>query len=79
MPSDRETIVGRLVDRALRPLFPNGHLYNTQIICNLIVADRITVETRRAGAPAPVDHTPRWRWSGRWWSRPIPQRRVRPW
>lgn len=25
------------------------------------------------GAPA------RWRWSGRWWSRPIPQRRNRPW
>ena len=22
---------------------------------------------------------PRWRWSGRWWSKPIPARRVRPW
>ena len=32
----------------------------------------------RAGAPAPVDHTPRWRWSGRWWTKPIPQRRNRP-
>lgn len=33
----------------------------------------------RAGAPAVSDPTPRWRWSGRWWSRPIPQRRTRPW
>lgn len=23
--------------------------------------------------------TPRWRFSGRWWSQPIPMRRVRPW
>jgi hypothetical protein len=21
----------------------------------------------------------RWRWSGRWWSRPVPLRRHRPW
>jgi hypothetical protein len=21
----------------------------------------------------------RWRWSGRWWSKPIPLRRSRPW
>lgn len=34
----------------------------------------------RAGAEAPQGGLPpRWRWSGRWWSRPIPQRRVRPW
>jgi hypothetical protein len=33
----------------------------------------------RLGAPAPVETTPRWRWSGRWWSKPIPQRRNRPW
>lgn len=33
----------------------------------------------RASAPALSDATPRWRWSGRWWSRPIPQRRNRPW
>lgn len=33
----------------------------------------------RAAAPLAGDTTPRWRWSGRWWSRPIPQRRNRPW
>ena len=39
----------------------------------------IEVATPRAGAAAPADGVPRWRWSGRWWTRPIPQRRVRPW
>ena len=39
----------------------------------------IEVATPRAGAPVPSADLPRWRWSGRWWSRPIPQRRVRPW
>lgn len=33
----------------------------------------------RGGAGAPVVDAPRWRWSGRWWSKPIPARRVRPW
>ncbi len=30
-------------------------------------------------AAAPAARTPRWRWSGRWWSKPIPSRRNRPW
>lgn len=25
------------------------------------------------------DDAPRWRWSGRWWSKPVPLRRQRPW
>jgi len=33
----------------------------------------------RVGAEAPSVGAPRWRWSGRWWSKPIPARRVRPW
>jgi hypothetical protein len=33
----------------------------------------------RAGAAAPDGDAPRWRWSGRWWSKPIPARRNRPW
>ena len=35
----------------------------------------------RPAAPA-GDHAPRvapWRFSGRWWSKPIPVRRIRPW
>jgi hypothetical protein len=38
----------------------------------------IEVSWPRAGGPEPHVAPPRWRWSGRWWTRPIPQRRVRP-
>jgi hypothetical protein len=27
----------------------------------------------------PTETTPRWRFSGRWWTKPIPTRRDRPW
>ncbi|HMK13226.1 MAG TPA: hypothetical protein VK461_16680 [Acidimicrobiales bacterium] len=33
-------------------------------------------------APLPEDateHTPAWRFSGRWWARPVAVRRARPW
>lgn len=39
----------------------------------------VEVAWPRAGGPEPSTEPPRWRWSGRWWSRPIPQRRMRPW
>jgi hypothetical protein len=32
--------------------------------------------------PAPAEDTatlPRWRFSGRWWTKPVPLRRSRPW
>jgi hypothetical protein len=28
---------------------------------------------------AAAETTPRWRFSGRWWTKPIPTRRDRPW
>jgi hypothetical protein len=28
---------------------------------------------------APAADLPRWRFSGRWWTKPVPLRRVRPW
>ena len=34
--SDYEILTSRLVDRALRPLFPDGYMFDTQIIINLI-------------------------------------------
>ncbi len=34
--------------------------------------------TGATASPSPAE-TPRWRWSGRWWSKPIPARRIRPW
>ena len=33
---------------------------------------------RAVAAPAQAE-TPRWRFAGRWWSKPIPVRRDRPW
>jgi hypothetical protein len=36
--------------------------------------------TMSGGAAAPeVEEPARWRWSGRWWSKPMALRRDRPW
>ena len=40
--SDYEILISRLVDRAVRPLFPDGYLNETQIIINLISGDKET-------------------------------------
>jgi polyribonucleotide nucleotidyltransferase len=37
--SDYEILTSRLVDRAIRPLFPDGYMNDTQVIINLISAD----------------------------------------
>ncbi|MEM1120140.1 MAG: polyribonucleotide nucleotidyltransferase [Bacteroidota bacterium] len=37
--NDYEILTSRLVDRALRPLFPKGYMFDTQIIINLISGD----------------------------------------
>jgi hypothetical protein len=33
----------------------------------------------RPAAAAPAEAPPRWRFSGRWWTKPVPLRRGRPW
>ena len=38
-PADKETLTCRLIDRPIRPLFPSGWTYETQIIGMLISAD----------------------------------------
>ncbi len=38
--SDYEILISRLVDRAVRPLFPDGYMNETQIIVNLISAHK---------------------------------------
>ncbi len=38
--SDYEILISRLVDRAIRPLFPDGYMNDTQIIINLISAEK---------------------------------------
>lgn len=39
-PSEHEILTSRLVDRALRPLFPEGYRNETQVLIYLISADR---------------------------------------
>ncbi|AIO19107.1 Polyribonucleotide nucleotidyltransferase [Candidatus Izimaplasma bacterium HR1] len=38
-PSDNETLTSRLIDRPIRPLFPNGFAYDLQIINTVISAN----------------------------------------
>ena len=47
--SDYEILICRLVDRALRPLFPDGYMNETQVIINLISADKDTMPDALAG------------------------------
>jgi polyribonucleotide nucleotidyltransferase len=39
-PSDRETLISRLIDRPIRPLFPKGFRRETQIIATVLSADQ---------------------------------------
>jgi polyribonucleotide nucleotidyltransferase len=47
--SDYEILISRLVDRALRPLFPDGYMNETQVIINLISADKDAMPDALAG------------------------------
>src|SRR5438094_742976 len=38
-PTEKETLTSRMIDRPLRPLFPQGYFYDTQIISSLLSAD----------------------------------------
>lgn len=37
--TDNEVLTSRLIDRSVRPLFPAGYFYDTQILCNLLAVD----------------------------------------
>ncbi len=39
-PSEKETLTSRLIDRSLRPLFPEGFFFETQIIAMVLSADQ---------------------------------------
>lgn len=39
----------------------------------------VEVAWPRADAASPSSSPPRWRFSGRWWTKPIAARRGRPW
>ncbi|MCW8959696.1 MAG: polyribonucleotide nucleotidyltransferase [Gammaproteobacteria bacterium] len=38
-PSENETLTSRLIDRPIRPLFPNGFLNEVQVICTVVSLD----------------------------------------
>jgi polyribonucleotide nucleotidyltransferase len=50
--SDYEVLICRLVDRAVRPLFPDGYMNETQIIINLISSDSETLPDAYAALAA---------------------------
>jgi len=39
-PSEKEVLTCRLIDRSLRPLFPKGYSYETQIVATVVSADQ---------------------------------------
>ncbi|XP_051284882.1 polyribonucleotide nucleotidyltransferase 1, mitochondrial [Dicentrarchus labrax] len=39
--TDNEILTSRLIDRSIRPLFPAGYFYDTQILCNLLAVDGV--------------------------------------
>ncbi len=50
--SDYEVLISRLVDRALRPLFPNDYYADTQVVISLISADKNIMPDCLAGLAA---------------------------
>uniref|UniRef100_A0A8C8A499 Polyribonucleotide nucleotidyltransferase 1, mitochondrial n=1 Tax=Otus sunia TaxID=257818 RepID=A0A8C8A499_9STRI len=39
--TDKEILTSRVIDRSIRPLFPVGYFYDTQILCNLLAVDGV--------------------------------------
>ncbi|KAM8942671.1 polyribonucleotide nucleotidyltransferase 1, mitochondrial [Lycaon pictus] len=39
--SDKEVLTSRVIDRSIRPLFPAGYFYDTQVLCNLLAVDGV--------------------------------------
>jgi polyribonucleotide nucleotidyltransferase len=39
-PSEKEVLTSRLIDRPLRPLFPEGYYFETQVIASVLSADK---------------------------------------
>ena len=39
-PSEKETLTSRLIDRPIRPLFPNGFMNEVQVVCTVMSANK---------------------------------------
>lgn len=51
-PSEYEILISRLVDRALRPMFPDGYRAETQVLISLISAEKNNMPDALAGLAA---------------------------
>lgn len=40
-PTEREILTSRVIDRSIRPLFPENFQFETQIVCNMLAVDGI--------------------------------------
>lgn len=40
-PSEKETLTSRLIDRPIRPLFPEGFLNEVQVVCTVMSTDKV--------------------------------------
>ncbi|CAB3380601.1 Hypothetical predicted protein [Cloeon dipterum] len=40
-PTEKEILTSRLIDRSVRPLFPDGYNCETQLMCNLLAVDSV--------------------------------------
>src|SRR5262245_48851560 len=38
-PTEKEVLTSRLIDRSIRPLFPDGYYHETQVIASVLSAD----------------------------------------
>ena len=70
--NDYEVLISRLIDRAIRPLFPDGYMNDTQLVLNLISSDDETLPdclaALAASAALSVSNIP--------WAGPISECRV---
>ena len=39
-PSEKETLTSRLIDRPIRPLFPNGYMAEVQVVCTVLASEK---------------------------------------
>ncbi|CAH1637903.1 unnamed protein product [Spodoptera littoralis] len=64
-PTEREILTSRLIDRSLRPLFPQNYFFDTQIVCNMLAVDSMnppeTVAINAASAALALSDVP---WNG---------------
>ncbi|KAM3959300.1 polyribonucleotide nucleotidyltransferase 1 [Aphomia sociella] len=64
-PTEREILTSRLIDRSLRPLFPQNYNYDTQIVCNMLAMDATnppeTIAVNAASAALALSDVP---WNG---------------